>query len=917
MSDQVIEHYGTPRHSGRYPWGSGEDPLTMDRKMTSYFQNMKRSGVSEKQIADTLGIKVEDVRQWNSTAKYNIKVAEVAEAEKLRAKRMSNVAIGQQLGRDEGYVRALLSEKTERDLEARKQLNNMLIDEVKKNRFVDVGAGTELYIGVNATKLKQALSDLEDQGYHISQFSTTQAGTGKDTRRIVLSGPEDGYKEVRQHEGEIMPVGGYFVREKGTYEVDPAPIAISQSRVKVKYAEEGGADMDGAIEIRPGIADLDMGTNSYAQVRILTDNGKYLKGMAIYNPDLPKGTDILYNTNKKKGTDINDVLKDADMTDPMHPFGAQTKPRFYVDQNGKSQQSALNLVNDEGDWNKWNRNLSSQFLAKQDPRVANEQLVKREKELKMEYDEISSLTNSVVRETLMREFAESADSQAVHLKAAPFSGQTTSVILPIPSLRSNEVHAPNYNNGDKVVLIRYPHAGTFEIPSLVVNNKNTDALRVIPRTKKDAIGINSKVASQLSGADFDGDTVIVIPNRDGKVQTSRPIAGLSDFDSKIYAVDVPKGVSRTGYTMTKTQRGREMGRVSNLITDMNVKTGGKPEPDEVARAVRHSMVVIDAYKHGLDWKQSEADNQIKELRIKYQNKASGGASTLLSKASSQQPVLARAAVTPDKVTGERQWRETGSSYVKMRNTDIPKLDKNGKVMKDKNGKIKYERTPVLDANGNPVRVLRKQQSTKMMEKKDAFELSSGTEIEAVYATHANNMKALANQARREGYKNTPFEHTAEAEKVYAAEVESLRNGLLRAQKNAPMERAAQSIVTSVMKAKKEENPDMDAEQLKKYRSIALTDARNKTGASKDTIFISDREWEAIQAGAINKTTLRKILANADSTRVKELATPKTAALMNDGMASRAKSLMATGNLTQAEIASKLGVSVTTLNKLIK
>lgn len=21
-----LEHYGTPRHSGRYPWGSGENP---------------------------------------------------------------------------------------------------------------------------------------------------------------------------------------------------------------------------------------------------------------------------------------------------------------------------------------------------------------------------------------------------------------------------------------------------------------------------------------------------------------------------------------------------------------------------------------------------------------------------------------------------------------------------------------------------------------------------------------------------------------------------------------------------------------------------------------------------------------------------------------------------------------------------
>ena len=48
-----------------------------------------------------------------------------------------------------------------------------------------------------------------------------------------------------------------------------------------------------------------------------------------------------------------------------------------------------------------------------------------------------------------------------------------------------------------------------------------------------------------------------------------------------------------------------MGDVSNLITDMTIKGANN---DELARAVRHSMVVIDSEKHNLDVKASARDN---------------------------------------------------------------------------------------------------------------------------------------------------------------------------------------------------------------------------------------------------------------------------------------------------------------------
>lgn len=57
-------------------------------------------------------------------------------------------------------------------------------------------------------------------------------------------------------------------------------------------------------------------------------------------------------------------------------------------------------------------------------------------------------------------------------------------------------------------MVRYPHGGTFEIPIIKDNNKQAEGKKVIGNTAKDAIGINSHVAERLSGADFDGDTVI-------------------------------------------------------------------------------------------------------------------------------------------------------------------------------------------------------------------------------------------------------------------------------------------------------------------------------------------------------------------------------------------------------------------------
>ena len=106
----------------------------------------------------------------------------------------------------------------------------------------------------------------------------------------------------------------YFTRDRMH---DEEPIAfvdygipgISMSRVTIRYAEDGGTERDGVIELRRGVEELTLGESSYAQVRIKLGQFFYIKGMAVYSDDLPEGADIRFNTNKPKGTPYDKIFK--------------------------------------------------------------------------------------------------------------------------------------------------------------------------------------------------------------------------------------------------------------------------------------------------------------------------------------------------------------------------------------------------------------------------------------------------------------------------------------------------------------------------------------------------------------------------------------------------------------------------------
>lgn len=872
--EDYLAHYGILRRSGRYPWGSGGDDSTRNRDFLGYIDDLRSKGLSDTEIAKGLGISTTDFRAARSIAKNQQKQADIAMAQRLKEKGLSNVAIAQRMGlAGESSVRSLLAPGEKDKADVLRTTADMLKEQVDKKGYIDVGIGVERHIGVSKEKLKTAISILQDEGYELHNVQIDQLGTNSKTIVKVLAPPGTQYRDIAANKDKIQSVAEYSTDGGRSYTQILPPKSISSKRVAVRYAEQGGSDADGVIYVRPGVNDLSLGGNRYAQVRVAVDGTHFLKGMAMYKDDLPDGVDLMFNTNKSNTGNKLDAMKPL-KDDPDLPFGAVISRQVTRKKADGSTEltSVMNIVNDEATWEKWSKNLSSQMLSKQPKSLAKTQLDLTYEQKKAEFDRINSLTNPVVKQKLLDEFADGVDASAVHLKAAHLPKQKTHVILPVNSMKDNEVYAPNYNNGDRVVLIRFPHGGKFEIPELVVNNRQPEAKKLLGRAPN-AIGINSKVAQRLSGADFDGDTVLVIPNNKGLIKTEKPLEGLKNFDP-IHSYPAYEGMPK----MSARTKGIQMGLVSNLITDMTIQ--GAPN-SELARAVRHSMVVIDAEKHNLNYKQSAIDNGIAQLMLKYQGRAQGGARTIVSRKKGTIDVPERkTSFRVDPATGEKIYKKTGASYVDR-------------------------------ATGKTV--FRTSKVNRLAETKDANELTSGTPIEKIYADHSNRLKALANEARKVSVNTKTEKSSSSAKTTYAKEVASLNAKLNIALRNAPLERQAQVLANAEVAQKRRANPDMEASELKKIKGLALTTARIRTGAKKERIEITDAEWEAIQAGAIASTKLRDILNNADMERVKQLATPKTELMMTTAKQQRAKAMFAAG-YTQAEIANALGVSLTTLKR---
>ena len=1019
--EEVLKHYGVDHikgdpGSGRFRWGSGQEPFQHAKDFKTRVEQLRFKGepytdaegkfgppgktyTGDTAVAHQMGLTTTEFRLQYTAAKNEVKTDEYRKIQELMDQGYGATEIARKLGYpNESSVRSIMNEDAQRNRELARNTADFLKEIIDERGMIDIGPGQENYLGISRKKLDDAVFLLEQEGYITAgggyKNPTDLAGNHninlnvvgpKDMMKKDIYDPDkinfmtmDDYNKFREENG-ISDLSDYVSHDDGeTYHKRfEYPASLDSSRVMIRYAEDGGIDKDGVIEIRRGVPDLDLQNSSYAQVRILVDDDHYLKGMALYsNEKMPDGVDVIFNTNKEKGTPKMEVLKKCKTDingniDKDNPFGSSIKDQkdggqyYYKDENGKEQLGLINKTRAEGDWSEWQDKVPAQFLSKQTLQLADRQLNLAIADKKAEYNDILQLENPTLRKKMLETFASDCDSAAVHLQAAALPRQKHQVILPMPSMKEDEVYAPGYSNGEKVALVRYPHGGTFEIPLLTVNNNHQKAAKLLGSTE-DCVAINPKVAERLSGADFDGDTVMVIPTNSRVNITSTPkLRGLDGFDPK-RSYGTRKVIDKNGdehyinsagkeiKPMTEAYKQKQMGIVSNLITDMTIKGASR---EELEKAVKHSMVVIDAEKHKLDYKQSEKDNDIKELKRRWQGhydedgNYKEGASTLISRAKNEETVLKRQGnarinkkgnfdYDPSKPEGALIFKTSDQLYqVKVKdpktnewvwaNDSTPKSQKEAAKNNDiskvqqkiKNGSYFYYRnedgkTVKVKVTNEPTKISeRTQSSTQMAETSDARTLISDrdTKMEHLYANYANTMKALANQARKVAIYTKGVTYSPNAAKIYAKEVEELKQAIDISEKNAPRERQAVVLATSRINAKKEANPNMTKKELKKISQQELTRARDEVGAKRHTIKITEKQWEAIQAGAVRKTTMEKVFDKADLDTLREYATPKNSVTMTETKIARIKSMKDSG-YTNAQIGEALGISASTVSK---
>lgn len=930
-----VAHNENPpgRGSGRYSWGSGDNPYQHQLTLKAQVERMRKSGKSDSEIATELfGVpnpKTGEIMKVPiSRLKAELAIETTRERKQLMEKAWrlydetggNATEVGRRMGINESSVRSLLNKQIADRTYRYERTADFLRAKVEELGYVDVSEGTELIMGVTDNTKKVALEILKKEGYNVAATKIPNLTSKGDTKLLVLAKKDATWGDIQKNRFNVKPIADFTPDGGKTWESPKYPKSIDHNRVYIRYGDQGGKDRDGVIEIRRGVEDLSLGPSQYAQVRIGVDDTHYLKGMAIYSDDIPDGFDIVYNTNKHTGTPMMDSDPDAKQvlktmkSDPNNRFGALIKrggQSTYIDSDGKEQLSPINKIREEGDWESWSKDLSQQFLSKQPLKLINRQLKLSIEDKQTELDEIRSYTNDIVRKKFLMDFADNTDKIAAELSSRGFKDQKFQVILPVPKIKEDEIFAPNYNNGEKVALIRYPHAGTFEIPILNVNNNSRAALKQFNRNLKDAVGIHPNVAEQLSGADFDGDTVVVIPmTTNGITVTARKkLKGLENFDPKeLYSLPPNEPV-----ISHKTMQ-IEMGKTTNLITDMTV--AGAPLED-ICKAVKHSMVVIDSEKHHLDYKQSFKDNDIAKLKKDWQGKENAGASTVISRAKSPIQIPERREITDVRKMNPEQlkrWNE-GKKVYEPTNRKIKREVKDVSIMTP-------EELALHNAGKKVYRVtdeLAMEEVHRMDLVDDAMDLVRDKDQpkELAYASYANALKEMANSARKEARSIKPSPVSRSAREAYAKEVESLNNSLLYSELNRPRERTAKTIANNVMRQKLQNDPNMDKDHRMRESTKALVEARSMVGAHRREIEISDKEWEAIQAGAISSTKLAKILQRVDGDRIRELASPKESKTsLTSAQLQSLKTLFNSGNYSASELAQRFGVSTSYIYQII-
>lgn len=285
IANDILMHYGVKRRSGRYPWGSGENPYQHSGDFLSRVEELEKQGLSQKEIAEAVGLdSTTELRTFRRVAAHERRELERARALALKEEGKNNSEIARIMGyKSESSIRSLLDENTAANKNVARVTADILKAECDAKGMIDIGKGVERELGITPTKMQEARFLLEAEGYHVYGVPVPQVtNPGKRTTVTVLAKPDITYGYAMQNKGEIQSVKDYHSRDGGqTYQKLQYPASIDSKRVQIRYGDEGGLAKDGVIEIRRGVKDLDLGNSHYAQVRILVDGTHYLTNICV------------------------------------------------------------------------------------------------------------------------------------------------------------------------------------------------------------------------------------------------------------------------------------------------------------------------------------------------------------------------------------------------------------------------------------------------------------------------------------------------------------------------------------------------------------------------------------------------------------------------------------------------------------
>lgn len=252
-----LTHYGMPRRSGRYPWGSGDNPYQHSADFMARVQSLKKSNATavdestgeiltgERAIAKIMGLSnTKELRVQYALAKDEKRTYDVQTAKSMRADGKSLNEIAKAMGfKNDSSVRSLLNDQSASKMNKSKKtadtLKQCLKEKLKDDpkAVLDVGVGVERELGVSKEKLNEALYIMQQEGYQVWKGSVPQATNPGKKTNLRIVGPEGTPKSAPFDYEHIHSVSEYTSRDNGeTFSKTKFPVSMDPKRLAIRYA---------------------------------------------------------------------------------------------------------------------------------------------------------------------------------------------------------------------------------------------------------------------------------------------------------------------------------------------------------------------------------------------------------------------------------------------------------------------------------------------------------------------------------------------------------------------------------------------------------------------------------------------------------------------------------------------------------